>query len=59
MSRRGTAARGPEWKAELGRPSGPGLSEYFGVLPTSTTEEVRKLTRPDLLVEVEVIAVLD
>jgi enamine deaminase RidA (YjgF/YER057c/UK114 family) len=35
------------------------LSEYFGVLPTSTTEEVRKLAHPDLLVEVEVIAVLD
>ena len=33
--------------------------EYFGALPTSTTVEVRKLAHPDLLVEVEVIAVVD
>jgi enamine deaminase RidA (YjgF/YER057c/UK114 family) len=33
--------------------------EYFGSLPTSTTVEVRKLAHPDLLVEVEVIAVVD
>jgi enamine deaminase RidA (YjgF/YER057c/UK114 family) len=33
--------------------------EYFGALPTSTTVEVRRLAHPDLLVEIEVIAVLD
>jgi enamine deaminase RidA (YjgF/YER057c/UK114 family) len=33
--------------------------EYFGALPTSTTVEVRRLAHPDLLVEVEVIAVAD
>src|SRR5215472_4793057 len=32
--------------------------EYFGALPTSTTVEVRRLAHPDLLVEVEVIAVI-
>ena len=31
--------------------------EYFGALPTSTTVEVRRLAHPDLLVEIEVIAV--
>jgi 2-iminobutanoate/2-iminopropanoate deaminase len=33
--------------------------EYFGALPTSTTVEVRRLAHPDLLIEVEVIAVVD
>jgi 2-iminobutanoate/2-iminopropanoate deaminase len=33
--------------------------EYFGALPTSTTVEVRRLAHPDLLVEIEVIAVID
>jgi len=33
--------------------------EYFGALPTSTTVEVRKLAHPDMMVEIEVIAVLD
>jgi len=34
--------------------------EYFGVaLPTSTTVEVRRLSHPDFLVEVEAIAVTD
>src|SRR5215510_1635926 len=34
--------------------------EYFGVaLPTSTTVEVRRLAHPDLLVEVEAIAMTD
>jgi enamine deaminase RidA (YjgF/YER057c/UK114 family) len=33
---------------------------YFGAaLPTSTTVEVRKLAQPDLLVEIEVMAVTD
>ena len=32
--------------------------EYFGALPTSTTVEVRRLAHPDLMVEVEVIAVV-
>jgi 2-iminobutanoate/2-iminopropanoate deaminase len=33
--------------------------EYFGVaLPTSTTVEVRRLAHPDLLVEVEAVAVV-
>ena len=32
--------------------------EYFGALPTSTTIEVRKLAHPDLMVEIEVIAVV-
>jgi enamine deaminase RidA (YjgF/YER057c/UK114 family) len=34
-------------------------AEYFGALPTSTTVEVRRLAHPDLLVEIEAIAVLD
>jgi 2-iminobutanoate/2-iminopropanoate deaminase len=34
--------------------------EYFGTaLPTSTTVEVRRLSHPDLLVEVEVMAITD
>jgi enamine deaminase RidA (YjgF/YER057c/UK114 family) len=33
--------------------------EFFGALPTSTTVEVRKLAHPDLVVEVEAIAVID
>jgi 2-iminobutanoate/2-iminopropanoate deaminase len=33
--------------------------EYFGALPTSTTVEMRKLAHPDLVVEIEVIAVVD
>ena len=33
--------------------------EYFGALPTSTTVEVRKLAHPDLVVEVEAIAMID
>jgi enamine deaminase RidA (YjgF/YER057c/UK114 family) len=33
--------------------------EYFGALPTSTTVEVRRLAHPDLVVEMEVIAVVD
>jgi enamine deaminase RidA (YjgF/YER057c/UK114 family) len=33
--------------------------EYFGALPTSTTVEVRRLAHPDLVVEIEVIAVVD
>jgi 2-iminobutanoate/2-iminopropanoate deaminase len=33
--------------------------EYFGALPTSTTIEVRKLAHPDLMVEIEVVAVKD
>jgi 2-iminobutanoate/2-iminopropanoate deaminase len=34
--------------------------EYFGAaLPTSTTVEVRRLAHPDLLVEVEALAVTD
>ena len=33
--------------------------EYFGAMPTSTTIEVSKLAHPDLLVEIEVVAVLD
>jgi 2-iminobutanoate/2-iminopropanoate deaminase len=33
--------------------------EYFGAMPTSTTLEVRKLAHPDLLVEIEVIAMVD
>ena len=33
--------------------------EYFGALPTSTTIEVRRLAHPDLMVEVEAIAVVD
>ena len=33
--------------------------EYFGALPASTTVEVRRLAHPDLLVEIEVIAVVD
>ena len=32
--------------------------EYFGALPTSTTVEVRRLAHPDLLVEIEVVAML-
>ena len=33
--------------------------EYFGALPTSTTIQVSKLAHPDLVVEVEVIAMVD
>ena len=33
--------------------------QYFGAMPTSTTVEVRRLAHPDLLVEVEVMAVVD
>ena len=33
--------------------------EYFGALPTSTTIEVSRLAHPDLVVEVEVIAMVD
>jgi 2-iminobutanoate/2-iminopropanoate deaminase len=33
--------------------------EYFGALPTSTTIEVSKLAHPDLMVEIEVVAVKD
>jgi enamine deaminase RidA (YjgF/YER057c/UK114 family) len=33
--------------------------EYFGALPTSTTIEVRRLAHPDLMVEIEVVAVKD
>jgi len=33
--------------------------EHFGALPTSTTVEGRRLAHPDLLVEVEAIAVVD
>jgi 2-iminobutanoate/2-iminopropanoate deaminase len=33
--------------------------EYFGAMPTSTTVEVRRLAHPDLLVEVEVVAMVD
>ena len=33
--------------------------QYFGALPTSTTVEVRRLAHPDLLVEVEGIAITD
>jgi enamine deaminase RidA (YjgF/YER057c/UK114 family) len=32
--------------------------KYFGALPTSTTVEVRRLSHPDFLVEVDAIAVL-
>ena len=32
--------------------------EYLGTLPTSTTVEVRRLSHPDFLVEVEVMAVV-
>ena len=32
--------------------------EYFAALPTSTTVEVRRLAHPDLLVEIEVVAML-
>jgi len=32
--------------------------EYFGALPTSTTVEVRRLAHPDLLVEIEVVAMV-
>ena len=32
---------------------------YFGALPTSTTIEVSKLAHPDLMVEIEVIAMVD
>jgi 2-iminobutanoate/2-iminopropanoate deaminase len=30
--------------------------EYFGTLPTSTTVEVRRLSHPDFLVEIEAVA---
>jgi enamine deaminase RidA (YjgF/YER057c/UK114 family) len=33
--------------------------EYFGALPTSTTVEVRRLAHPDLVVEIEVVAVVE
>lgn len=33
--------------------------EYFGAMPTSTTIEVSKLAHPDLMVEIEVIAMVD
>ena len=33
--------------------------EFFGALPTSTTIQVSKLAHPDLVVEVEVIAMVD
>ena len=33
--------------------------KYFGALPTSTTVEVRRLSHPDLLVEIEAIAVIE
>jgi enamine deaminase RidA (YjgF/YER057c/UK114 family) len=33
-------------------------AKYFGSLPTSTTVEVRKLAHPDLLVEIEVVAMV-
>jgi enamine deaminase RidA (YjgF/YER057c/UK114 family) len=33
--------------------------EYFRALPTSTTVEVRRLSHPDFLVEVEAIAVTE
>ena len=33
--------------------------EYFGALPTSTTIEVSKLAHPDLMIEIEVVAVKD
>jgi 2-iminobutanoate/2-iminopropanoate deaminase len=33
--------------------------QYFGALPTSTTVEVRRLSHPDFLVEVEAIAVVE
>jgi 2-iminobutanoate/2-iminopropanoate deaminase len=32
--------------------------EYFGALPTSTTVEVRRLAHPDLMVEIEAMALL-
>jgi enamine deaminase RidA (YjgF/YER057c/UK114 family) len=32
--------------------------KYFGMLPTSTTVEVRRLSHPDFLVEVEAFAVI-
>ena len=32
--------------------------KYFGALPTSTTVEVRRLSHPDFLVEIEAIAAL-
>jgi enamine deaminase RidA (YjgF/YER057c/UK114 family) len=32
--------------------------EYFSALPTSTTVEVRRLSHPDFMVEVEAMAVL-
>lgn len=33
--------------------------QYFGALPTSTTVEVSKLAHPDLVIEIEVIAMVD
>lgn len=33
--------------------------EYFSALPTSTTVEVRRLSNPDFMVEIEAIAILD
>ena len=32
--------------------------EYFGALPTSTTVEVRRLSHPDFMVEIEAMAVV-
>jgi 2-iminobutanoate/2-iminopropanoate deaminase len=32
---------------------------YFGALPTSTTVEVRRLSHPDFMIEVEAFAVID
>ena len=33
--------------------------EYFGALPTSTTVEVKRLSHPDLMVEIEAFAVIE
>ena len=33
--------------------------EYFAALPASTTVEVRRLSHPDFMVEVEAIAIID
>jgi enamine deaminase RidA (YjgF/YER057c/UK114 family) len=32
--------------------------EYFRAMPTSTTVEVRRLSHPDFMVEVEVLAMV-
>ena len=34
-------------------------SQIFDALPTSTTVEVRRLSRPEFMVEIEVVALLD